>query len=308
MTDRQLECIVAIADHKSLTGAAKHLYVSQSSLSQMLAKAEKELGVQLFFRTGTSMLPTYAGDQYLKAAGEISDIKQNLVHQLKDINHSRQGRITIGISAKRSSLFMPVVLAKYMQQFPAVEIIFIEEDQLLLEDLVLRGKVDIAFITHPLLDRQLDYHVLYQEHVLLALANNHPLNNTLDPSQDIDLRLAQDIPFVLTRQGHDIRRICDQLFFDHNIIPNIRLESHSLDVCLQMAAYGIGATMIPDTLAKAHPARNQVQCYRLDPAYSRQVAIVYRKNMYLSYVLKEFVTIASEEIIAKYRPAPGGAN
>ena len=307
MTDRQLECIIAIADHQSLTGAAKQLDVSQSSLSQMLTKAEKELGVQLFSRTSTSMIPTYAGSQYLKAAGEISEIKQNLAYRLRDINHSRQGRITIGISQKRSSLFMPVVLSAYMKQFPEVEIIFLEEDQRQLEDLVLQGKVDVAFITHPLLKKQLEYQFLYREYVLLALPREHPLNDMLDESQPADLKLLGDTPFVLTRQGHDIRRLCDQAFSDLRFVPNICLESHSLDVCFQMAAYGIGATMIPDTLAKGHPSRSRVQCYRVGDAYGRYVAIVYRKNMYLSYILKEFISIASEQIISKYQNNGDGA-
>ncbi len=301
MTDRQLECIIAIADHRSLTGAAKQLYVSQSSLSQMLTKAEQELGVQLFSRTSTSMVPTYAGDQYLKAAGEIAEIKRNLSYRLKDIDHSRQGRITIGISQKRSYLFMPVVLSTYMKQFPEAEIVFLEEDQQLLEDMVLRGKVDVAFLTHPMLKKQLEYQYLYREHVLLVLPRAHPLNDILDESKPVDLNLVKDLPFVLTRTGHDIRRLCDQAFSDFGVIPDVRLESHSMDVCFQMAAYGIGATMIPDTLAKGHPFRDQVRCYRIGAAYGRQVAIVYRKNMYLSYILKEFITIASEQIIAKYK-------
>jgi len=301
VTDRQLECIIAIADHKSLTGAAKQLYVSQSSLSQMLTKAEKELGVLLFSRTGTSMVPTYAGDQYLKAAGEISEIKQTLAYRLKDINQSRQGRITIGISPKRSALFMPVVLSTYMKRYPEVEIVFLEEDQHRLEDMALQGKVDLAFVTNPLMKKQLEYEYLYREYILLALPYPHPLNDILDESQPVDLHLVKDVPFILTRTGHDIRRLCDQAFSDFHISPDIQLESHSMDLCFQMTAYGIGATMIPDTLAKGHPFQNLSRCYRIGEAYSRYVAIVYRKNMYMSYILKEFISIASEQIIGKYK-------
>ena len=300
MTDRQLECITAIADHKSLTGAAQQLYISQSSLSQMLARTEKELGIPLFQRTSTSMILTYAGDQYLKAAGEIAEIKENLVRSLKDIDHSEQGRITIGIAPKRSALFMPVVLAAYMKRFPGVEIIFVEEDQNLLEDLLLRGKVDVIFITHPSLRKELEYRFLYQEYVLLVLPQTHPMNSVLSGMEKIDLHCLEDIPFILVRQGHDIRRICDQIFADSYFIPNVCLESHSMDVCFHMAAYGVGATMIPDTFIKGHPFRDRVACYYTGAPYSRQVAIAYRKNMYLSFIMKEFLSIAAEQITSTY--------
>ena len=61
MTDRQLECIIAIADHRSLTGAAKQLYVSQSSLSQMLTKAEQELGYSYFHAPAPLWFPPMPG-------------------------------------------------------------------------------------------------------------------------------------------------------------------------------------------------------------------------------------------------------
>ena len=300
MTDRQLECISAIANCQSMTEAAKQLYVSQSSLSQMLTKTEKELGVQLFRRTGSSMIPTYAGDQYLKAAGQISEIKQNLAYRLKDLSHSHEGRITIGISPKRSSLFMPVVLSAYMKRYPDVEIVFLEEDQQLLEDMVLRGDVDVAFVTHPMLKHGLDYRFLYREFVLLVLPLEHVLNSHFQPGQSVDLRLLEDTPFILTCEGHDIRRLCDQAFSDLRFAPNIILESQSLEVCFQMAAYGIAATMVPDTLVKGHSSRDQVNCYRIGNAYSRHVAITYRKDLYLPFVLKEFITVSTQEILKKY--------
>lgn len=300
MTDRQLECITAIADHKSLTGAAQQLYISQSSLSQMLARTEKELGIPLFQRTSTAMIPTYAGDQYLKAAGEIAEIKENLVRSLKDMDHSERGRITIGIAPKRSSLFMPVVLATYMKRFPDVEIIFVEEDQQLLEDLLLRGKVDVIFITHPDLRKELEYRFLYQEYVLLVLPQSHPMNTVLRGMEKIDLHCMKDVPFILVRRGHDIRRICDRIFTDSYFVPDICLESHSMDVCFHMVAYGVGATMLPDTFIKGHPFRDRVACYYTGAPYSRQVAIAYRKNMYLSFIMKEFLSIAAEQITSTY--------
>ncbi len=300
MTDRQLECITAIADHKSLTGAAQQLYISQSSLSQMLARTEKELGISLFQRTSTAMTLTYAGNQYLKAAGEIAQIKENLIRNLKDIDHSEQGRITIGIAPKRSSLFMPVVLSAYMKRFPKVEIIFVEEDQQLLEDLLMRGKVDVIFITHPSLKKELKYQFLYREYVLLVLPQAHPINGILKGMDRIDLHYLEDVPFILVRPGHDIRRICDQIFADAYFVPNVCLESHNMDVCFHMTACGVGATMIPDTFIKGHPFRDQVACYYTGAPYSRQVAIAYRKNMYLSFIMKEFLSIAAEQITATY--------
>ena len=46
-----LKSFIAVADEKSFSLAAKHLFISQQSLSKQIAKLEEELGTQLFLRS-----------------------------------------------------------------------------------------------------------------------------------------------------------------------------------------------------------------------------------------------------------------
>ena len=50
MTTRDLEVFAAVAEHGSMTAAARALRVSQSSVSQAVADIEREYGVLLFDR------------------------------------------------------------------------------------------------------------------------------------------------------------------------------------------------------------------------------------------------------------------
>lgn len=296
MTDRQLECIATIAKHQSLTKAAKELFVSQSSLSQMLTKTEKELGVSLFNRTATAMIPTYAGEVYLKAAMEISDIKRGLEEQLAAGDLSRRGRLTVALSTNRSTLYMPEILPKYMSQLPNVEVVVDEEDRAPLEELILNGKADVAIMAHPRLHPGLEYQYLCKEYLSLVLPVSweQPL---LRPDHTVDLSCLKEQNFILVKNGHDIRSLTDRAFSDALFNPKILLESHSLEVCFQLAGSGMGATLVPDTLVTAHAKRNAVQCYRVGDAYSRHIAIVYKTKKHSSLILSEFLEIASSCII-----------
>lgn len=300
MTDRQLECIVTIANNASITEAAKKLFVSQSSLSQSLSNVERELGVSLFTRSSGNLEMTYAGEEFVHAAREILEIKQNITNRLADLEHSPRGKITVGISQKRSWLFMPSVLAAFIKKYPEAKVVFIEAEQQLLDEIVLTGKADLAFTTQAPVKRELEYHHLYQEHILLALPKDHTLCSEFQRHGIADISRLKETPFILNHQGHDIRAISDRIFRDFHIDPLIILESHSMDVCFQLAAYGLGAAIIPDTLEKSHPSKEQVQCFRVGDAYSRPVSIIYRKNLYMSFLLKEFVRIATEQIVTKY--------
>lgn len=52
---RQLEYVIAISDHGSISKAAESLFITQSGLNQYLIKLEQELGIQLFY-TGTNTI------------------------------------------------------------------------------------------------------------------------------------------------------------------------------------------------------------------------------------------------------------
>ena len=65
---RQLECLVAVADHGSFRKAATALGISQPALSAQVQGAEDLLGVQVFERDRRSVLVTPAGEDIVGRA------------------------------------------------------------------------------------------------------------------------------------------------------------------------------------------------------------------------------------------------
>src|SRR5437660_5536059 len=65
---RQLESLVAVADHLSFRRAAAAIGISQPALSAQVAAAEQLLGVQVFERDRRSVLVTPAGEDVVARA------------------------------------------------------------------------------------------------------------------------------------------------------------------------------------------------------------------------------------------------
>ena len=68
MTTRDLEVFAAVAEHGSMSAAARALRVSQSSVSQAVADIEREYGVLLFDRCAHSLHLTPTGETLLAYA------------------------------------------------------------------------------------------------------------------------------------------------------------------------------------------------------------------------------------------------
>ena len=102
MDFRELTYITAVAEERSVTEAAKRLYISQPSLSYIISKVEQDLGVRLFDRKTNPLSLTYAGEIYVEHAREILRIRDNMRRELTDIGHGQKGRINIGIPNERA--------------------------------------------------------------------------------------------------------------------------------------------------------------------------------------------------------------
>lgn len=68
MSLRQYEYAQAVAEEGSVTAAAERLRVAQPSASQQIRGLERELGVKLFARTPTGLVPTTVGRAFLREA------------------------------------------------------------------------------------------------------------------------------------------------------------------------------------------------------------------------------------------------
>ncbi|RFU40142.1 LysR family transcriptional regulator, partial [Actinomadura logoneensis] len=68
MNLRQLRYVVATADHGTMTSAAQALYVAQPALSRAVRELERELGVELFARSGRGVVLTPEGEQVVRHA------------------------------------------------------------------------------------------------------------------------------------------------------------------------------------------------------------------------------------------------
>ena len=147
MTQRELIYIKTVADEKSISQAAKKLFIAQPSLSQYIKRIEDSLGTPLFNRASTGLTLTYAGEKYYHMALQILKMYENFELEISDINNMKTGRIHIGITSHLGTVVLPGILPRFMEQYPSIEITVTEETSDRLEALLTAGKVDFI-ITH----------------------------------------------------------------------------------------------------------------------------------------------------------------
>ena len=131
----KMDYIFAIAKEQNLTRAAKSLFVSQSTLTMYLNRVEGELGIKLFDRSKTPILPTPAGELCIEELKKIRQIETRLSGRLQQLAHPEE-ILNVGIGLMHSVAWMPRLLPLFHEHYPDVSVRLIEQgDELLLKAL-----------------------------------------------------------------------------------------------------------------------------------------------------------------------------
>ena len=95
MTTQQIQCIITLAEEGSFSKAAKKLFVTQPSISQLIKNMEMQLGAPLFDRSSSPIQLTPIGQAYYDAAKKILSTERELENRISDINNLKTGSLTI---------------------------------------------------------------------------------------------------------------------------------------------------------------------------------------------------------------------
>lgn len=247
MNLKQARYIRTIAREGSITEAAKKLYVSQPSLSQMLRQVEKEVGVPLFERSPFRL--TFAGERYLHAADVMLSASEILESELEEIRLGNSGRLRLGISRQRAASLLPGVLPPFSCLYPHVELELKEEGSATLERMLQEGEVDLAFASTNPVNENLAYHLVQRETIGILAGRGSPLAGRLPSGTPIALDTLRDGPFVALKPGHNMRVIQGLLFRENGMKPPFYLETDSMETALQVTATSSCYMLISDALA-----------------------------------------------------------
>lgn len=296
MDFREFRYMITVADCQSITKAAAKLYVSQPSLSHLIARVEQELGLKLFDRTAYPIRLTYAGERYVDTARKILMLDDDMRREFMDISEGRKGRITVGIPTERGGYMLPGILTRFKKEFPGIEVSVLEGSSELLIDSVLKGQTNFIIIPETQKVPELEQELIYREELFFIAGHEmvKEFNCCLD-SHTVNPEKLSGMPFVLQNRGHSIRKIADSIFKKYQIIPQVVMETHSSLTAATMAAAGSAATIVP---ARTVEMVNQADGYGIysigKPPVTWDVMACYRKDAYLDKTQRRFITIAQE--------------
>lgn len=295
MNLRDLQYLVAVADHRHFGRAAEACFVSQPTLSTQLKKLEVELGVALIERNPRQITLTDAGQQVVDRARIVlaeTDTIRAIASQASD---PESGSIRMGIFPTLAPYVLPHIVPAIRNRFPNLELLLVEEKTEVVVQRLRDGQLDVGLLALPVHGANLHVEPLFEEDFVLAMPHTHHLAAEDGPIDVHDLT-GEDI--LLLEDGHCLRDQALEVCKLTGAAERRGFRATSLETLRQMVAAGVGITLLPELAVQAPvaPSPDVVLRRFLPPAPRRDVAMFWRPTSVLRELLPELADVVRHQI------------
>ena len=161
---------------RQISAAARRLGLTQSAVSNALARLRRTFGDELFVRTAHGMQPTPLAQQMAEPIGAaMAQVALALSQRSRFDPATSNRRFTLAMTDVGEVYFMPVLIERCRASAPNVEIASIRANGLTLKDDMETGRVDLAIGAFEDVSEALYHRALFRQRFVSMFRKEHPL-------------------------------------------------------------------------------------------------------------------------------------
>ena len=245
---RALRIFAATVRHGTVTAAGREFGLTQPATSRLLAQLERDIGFELFLRDRGRLVPTPDAmllfEEVELALGGVDHVQELAA----DIARFRVGRLRLVAPPSFSEGVLPEIVAAFLARFPGVHLSIDSRSVETSKAMIATRAVDGGFIKLPIDHPDLAGETVVTSGSVCVLRRDHRLAREphLDP-----VRLRGE-PLVLLGFGRASRAQVDSVFANAGVLPDVRIDTHTIGSACALAARGLGVAIVNALLARPY--------------------------------------------------------
>lgn len=303
MNLQQLHYVLALDETRHFEEAARKCFVTQSTLSTMIARFEEELGIQLFDRSVKPVVLTREGEEVLAQVRRVLAELEQLNELGRNIKGEVKGKLSISVIPTIAPYLLPIFVQDFASRFPALQIRVREETTSEILRQIKARELDIGILSVPLNDKEILELELYEEPFLFYDAGRNL-------KKEVAISKINPNKLCLMEEGHCMRtqvaRLCDlnKGFLARQL--NFEFKAGSIDSLLRFVRSNKASTLLPflSTLDLREEEKQHLGEFSSPVPYRRVGLVVHRhfvKKNLLQALQKEIREKVAEHMPLKIR-------
>lgn len=287
----ELTLFQLVADTGSFTRAAEKAGLTQSAITRQIRGMEDRLGVALFERTTRRVCLTRAGQLLREKSRTILDAANELLEEVQRTVGRLPPTLRVGVARSIGLAYLPGYFFAFQRRRPEVQLQVTHQTSREILTSLEAGNLDAGLVCPPpRLPPSLKVtHRFADEFIAIA-----PPQFSLAPEvtgvamKQLKKLFADQRWLLIDRQGFTGRRLNHWLRTQGWLIEPA-MELDSFDVIVNLVSLGLGVSLVPHRVLALYGSRRIVRRIAIQPRFSRELAVVVRRNRVTPEPLRSFV-------------------
>ncbi len=281
------------AKNRSITAAAKELFVTQPTITHCIRKMEEELGCVLFLRGKKGVELTPEGNvlyHHISIACEQIEEAETAIEQMKEVE---KGDIAIGASETTLHHFLFPYLREFKTQFPGIRLKIHNSSTPGMMEAIQNNLLDCGVLVFPMDYKKKGIQIETLTTFLdIAIVGKAYKDLAASP---ISLKELIRYPLISMEQGTITNQILRQTFAQYQLELQPDIELATTDLIVPTVINNLGIGFVPEAFAKEALERKEIyQLELLEPLALRRICLVYKEGKPASHAARAFMKCLRE--------------
>ncbi|MFT4229927.1 MAG: LysR family transcriptional regulator [Microbacterium sp.] len=295
MTIAQLRAFLCALELGSFTAAAAELGMTQASVSELVARLERELTMPLFSRGGRRLVPTAAALELRPHAEQALGAIRNGIDTVRSLTALEGGTCTFGVLRNAAYYSLADLAETFHYRYPNVRVRLTGINSALVARSIARGELEAGLLVLPVEEEGLSIRPLVRDEVLYASAERAARAGPVSIEEAAAARLVLYDAFA----GWDdpTRRQLLERARLHGLQIDPVIEVEHVETALSLVASGAADTIVSRTIAESDGFPAGIRTFPFaEPMYDT-IALVQREGIALSPATQRLAELAERMLL-----------
>jgi len=260
----------------SFSKAAEANYISQSAVSQQLAKLERDLSTQLISRGGGLIVPTEAGKAFYEGVSEILRRYEHLLGEVRSAADSVRGVLRVGTIYSVGFYLLDPYVRKFLQAHPEVNLHVEYTRWNRIYAAIIGGEMDLGVVACPDKHRSIEVIPLASEELVLVCSPRHRLAGR----KTVDVREIDGEKLVGFEGNIPTGRHIGKLLKTERVDVDVAMEFDNIELVKRAIEVDTGIGILPRDNVEREAEHGLLYYARLKDSrkWTRPVGILRRRG------------------------------
>ncbi len=278
-----------VAETGSFTQAAERAGLTQSAITRQIHGIEERLGTALFERTTRHVALTRAGHLLEERSAPLLKATDELFRELQQSFSQLPPSLRVGVARSIGLAYLPGYFFAFHRQHPEVQLQVIQQTSHEIVQALESGDLDAGLVcAPPHLPRSLRVTHRFADEFVFIVPPHLSISADFKTVRNLKEHLSRERWLMIERDSYTGRRMNQWLKAQGwPIEPAMELDS--FDVIVNLVSLGLGAGLVPHRVLPLYEQRRAVRRLAIQPRFSRDLAVVVRRNRNPPEPLRAFV-------------------